>query len=166
MATKTKVSVDEGIDFAQYLDFSGVQSVADAFLQISVPTGVSPVNGFILNVLEIVFSIDVLQPPTGANPSLDVTVTRATKAAIPTFSDPDLIAKSRIAAVAGGALTAVGLLEMPFNVAFTGKQIVAAEDIFVQFDTAGFGAAHSVSGRIYYETVAMSKERILEILYG
>jgi len=49
---------------------------------------------------------------------------------------------------------------------FAGKQIIAAPNVFVGMTTAGFTSALTMTGRIYYETLQMKKQDILEILYG
>lgn len=168
MAAKSRVSIDDNISFTQYVSFSGVQSAANAFLQLAVNTNVAPNTEFILDVKEIVINLDSVSGSNSNAPSLFYSVTRATKAAIPNMTDPDLIARGSLLGVGGGAFTAIsnGIVETPFNVPFTGKQIIATPQVFIQFQSAGFAAAMNISGRVYYDQLNMSKDRILEILYG
>lgn len=168
MATKTRVSIDEGVNFSQFIAFNGVQSAADAFVQVEISTGVSPNNGFILDVEEVVISLDVVNQPGFSYASMDYCLTRASKVAIPALTDLDVIAKGKIFSFGAGTMvnSSAGMLESPINMTFTGKQIIASPSVYFQFDTNGFAAVNSFSGRIYYKQVPMAKDRILEVLYG
>jgi hypothetical protein len=168
MSAKSRVSIDDNVSFTQYLSFTGVQSAANAFLQVVVPTNVVPNSEFILDIKEIVVSIDAVPGSNSFAPQFAFSLTRASKAAIPNMTDPDIIAKGALLGVGGGAFTAGtnGIVEIPFNVPFTGKQIIATPNVYFQFLANGFAAAATISGRIYYDQLNMSKDRILEILYG
>jgi hypothetical protein len=168
MASKTRVSVDEGIEFSQYVSFAGTQSGANAFLQLTIPTNITPNGGVIWDIDEIVVMLDTVSGISTAAPIVDFCMTRATKAAMPSLNDKDVIARSKIASFGVGAPTVagVGVVEMPINLAYSGKQIIAATDVYLQMTTSGFSGAMSISGRIYFSTIAMAKDRILEVLYG
>lgn len=168
MAVKSRVSVDESLEFDQYLSFNGTQSAANSFLQITIPTKVSPNNGYILVVKEVIASVDTGSAINSFSTSLFYSLTRATKVAIPIFTDPDIIAKGSILGLGGGTFAAgtAGQVEQPINVPFVGKQIIASENVYFQFQTNGNAAVVAISGRIYYEQLNLPKDRILEILYG
>jgi len=168
MSSKTRVSVDDQVNFSQFIAFSGVQGSADAFVQVTVPTAVAPENGFVLELEEVIISLDVVSGINSYAPNIDYCLTRASKAAIPVMTDNDIIAKGRIVSFGVNTATAasVGLVESPINLQFTGRQIIAAQSVYFQFDSTGFAGATSFSGRIYYRQLAMPKDRILEVLYG
>jgi hypothetical protein len=168
MATKTRVSVDDSINYTEFLSFTGVQSAANAFLQIPIATPVSPSDGFILDVQVVDFNLDSINAISTFSPTIDFSLTRASKAAIPNLTDLDVIAKGKIISLGAGAAAtgSAGLVENPVNRSFTGKQVIAATTVYFQFQTTGFAGANTISGRIYYKQIPMSKDRILEILYG
>jgi len=168
MSSKTRVSVDSQVNFSQFLPFSGVQGAANAFIQVTIPTNVTPEGGYILELEEVVVSLDGISAVNTFAPTIDYTLTRASKAAIPVLTDLDIIAKGKVASLGAGALAAgsTGLFESPINLQFTGRQIIASTSVYFQFTSASFVTAMSFSGRIYYKQVPMAKDRILEVLYG
>lgn len=168
MAGKQRVSVDKQENFAQYIAFSGVQSAANAFLAITIPTNVTPSGGYVLELEEVQFNIDVGSSANSFSMDIQAALSRQTKAAMPALTDLDLLARSTYFGLGGGTFTAgaVSALEMPVVLQLTGKQIIAAPNVYFLFDTGGFGTAMTISGRIYYKQVNMTKDRILEVLYG
>lgn len=168
MGTKSRVSVDDQKNFSQFLSFSGVQSAANAFLQIAIATNVTPQQEQVLILQEVQIYIDVLTASNNFTPAFEYTLTRASKASLPSMTDVDLLGKGGFLGLGGGVFSAgnTGMIENPFNMPWVGKEIVATPNIYMQFKTAGLSAACSVSGRVYFDIQSMPKDRILEVLYG
>jgi hypothetical protein len=168
MAAKSRVTVDDQKSFSQFISFSGVQSAANAFLQVSIPTNVTPQQEQVLVLSEVVVAVDTVISVNQFNYKIDYSLTRATKLAVPTFADTDVLAKGSLVAAGGGAFTAgfVGQFEQPLNMPWVGKEIVASPSVFLQFQTTNMVGVLSISGRIYFDVVSMPKDQILEVLYG
>jgi hypothetical protein len=168
MASKTRVSIDEGVNFSQFIPFKLVQAAANTFIQLAIPTNVSPANGFVLELEEVVVNLDTVTGIATFAARMDYVLSRASKTAIPDMTDLDIIAKGRVVSLGAGAVVAgsIGLLESPVNMQFTGRQIIAAQTVYLGLETANFTGIVGISGRIYYRQLAMPKDRILEILYG
>lgn len=168
MATKARVSVDPQVAFDQYIAFSGAMSAANVFTQITIPTNIDPNNEFVIVVKEVQVSLDSQYVITAFQTIMDFSLTRASKSAVVTLLDPDVIAKWKLSTFGGGAFTA-GLsaaVENPVNMVYSGRQIIAGPNVYMGVSTTNLAGALTFSGRIYYETQTMKKADILEILYG
>lgn len=168
MATKTRVTVDQQVQFDQYISAACVMSAANTFTQITIPTGVSPDSEFILSVKEIQFAVEGSVPITAYQNWIGLTLTRNSKAALPNLTDADIIAVYRFTSLGAGTFAAAstGIIESPVNMAYSGKQIIAGPNVYLQMNTSGLTNALNGSIRIYYDTINMKKSDILEILYG
>lgn len=169
MAQFATVRNDDAGIFQQYLNFTATQGGVSAFVQTSISTGLTPDLGIIAVIDSIIFEVTTAIgiAVVGTSPDFEVTVTRATKAAIPDLSDADLLAKYKYKM---GNLAATGLplavMEGPVALVIPGKQIIVGPTVFVQLDTTGFTVVQTIVGRVNYHTEKMSKQSILEILYG
>lgn len=169
MSQFATVRNDDTSIFQQYFNFSCVQAGVSAFVQATIATGLTPDLGVIAVIDSVVFETSggLTISAAGTAPDLDLTVTRVSKAAIPLMSDADVLAKYRLKAQ---ALTTTGLAvitqEEPTAAVIMGKQIIVGPNVYVQLDTTGFSAVMTATGRINYHTEKMTKQAILEILYG
>lgn len=168
MPSKQRVSIDQQNKYDQWLNFSLTLSAANTFTQTTINTNVTPDNEFILVVKEIQFSLDVGFAITQATFQNHLSITRNSKAAMPSLADNDLIAFYKSTGYGAGvpANASAGIIEQPINMVFSGKQIIAQPQLYIQGNSVGISAPQAIVGRIYYETERMSKSDILEILYG
>lgn len=169
MAASTKVLVNDPGELSQWLSAQVIQGAANGFIQGSISTNVLPQNEQVLLVDDLMLVIET-DPLTvaGTGWSIDVAVTRATKASMPAYTDPDLVARWRMSVPAvGTSVTQMSApIEMPIELPFQGKQLIASSSLFFQFDTTGMSAALTATLRLYYKSQAMKKSDILDILYG
>lgn len=168
MASKTRVSVDNQIAFDQFLSAAAVQSAANTFTQVTIPTLVNPDDERILQIKEIQVLINGSVPINAFQAWIGLSLTRESKAALPDLTDNSLIARYQFTSLGGGSFAAgaAGVVESPINMAYSGKQIIAAPNVYLQINSSGLVNALNTSLRIYYESIKMSKADILEILYG
>lgn len=169
MTTYSLVRNDDNAIFQQYFNFTATQGSTSAFVQATIATGLTPDLGVVAVVDSIFFEFTAALTisAAGTSPDLDCTVTRASKAAIPLLSDADVIGKYRFNSL---AITTTGLtnptFECPVQLFVPGKQLIVGPNVYVQFDSTAFSNAITATGRINYHTEKMSKNAILEILYG
>lgn len=168
MPAKGRVSIDPQLQFDQYITAQCVMSAANTFTQITIPTNVTPDDEFIINVKEIQVLVNGSVPITAFQAWAGLCLTRATKAALPDLMDPDVIARYQLTCLGGGTFSAgaAAVVESPINMAYSGRQIIAAPNVFMQMNSSGLQNALNCTIRMYYDTVPMKKQDILEILYG
>lgn len=169
MAQKNRVTIDESREFIQYIPFTGTQSAANTFLEIAINTTVVPADEFILEIQEVQWEIaTTLLTTTAFTSAIQASLSRLSKAAPSTLLDADLLARDKVQQSGGGTFGAghCGVVDGPRNMVYSGKAIIAQPTVYFQYNSFGYSAAHAVVGRIYYKQVPMSKDKILEILYG
>lgn len=168
MPSKQRVSIDQQNKYDQWINFNLTLSAANVFTQATIATNVTPDNEFILVVKEIQLSIDVGFALSQTTFQQHISFARNSKVAMPSLADNDLIAFYKNVGIGAGTLTnaGIGFIEQPINMVYSGKQIIAQPNIYLQGNSVGLSQPLSVTGRIYYETEKMSKSQILEILYG
>lgn len=155
----------------EYVDFTATQGGADAFVQATVATGL-----LARGESEIIYAVQgaffevtpALLTAITAATDLNVSITRASKAASVPLSDNDLVAIHRAAwsshaANVNGAIQIMnGLIWMDI----AGAPLIAGDNFYVQVDSTNFAAALTVTGRMIVQPQKRTKAQILEALYG
>jgi len=153
----------------QYWSFTGVQSAANAFKEIEIPTGLTP-DGGLVAVIDQVSLVTTGSLVTGLADQ-QAALTRKTQAAMLTYDDAQIVAygqkKLELYETGGVIQSGSGISDDPWILDLPlGFTFVADSSVFLQFDSSGFFSAKTLYGRIRYTTQKMSKSDILDILYG
>lgn len=137
------------------------QGSADAFVQASMNTGLSASSntGYVIKQILMEFN-DTLT--SGGAPSRELALSRASKAAMPTLADDDVIFKSKVAA---RLATSGAYIEDIAKVYVPQYDIILIEDvIYWQFDSAATGVANTAIVRLVVEPVKVTTDERIAIL--
>ena len=157
---------------SEFIPFTLTQGGADAFVQATIPTGLLGTGDseMVYTIEAVIFNMDSnpLMAALAASIDLDLTITRASKAAIPPLTDNDLLAKFRYQS-SNVALNVNGRTDYQngqCDCPMVGANLIAGANIYIQMDSTNFAAAMTITGRMIVKTEKRKKSEILEILYG
>lgn len=147
----------------RYLYATLAQGSADAFVQATIPTGLSSLADFAYRVREILVEI----PPhslVAAN-LVEVALCHTSQAAMPDISNRALIYKMRYneGMVTSGAVHRPEMIKRA-QYAEDDNVLLITEDVFAQFDTASTGGTLTARMRIGYEVVRINELDRLTLL--
>lgn len=148
----------------RYLSGTLTQSVADAYVELGIATGIVPADGYALQIERIEWcgkDTDTAWQVATAQ-RLMLAISRDTKTAMPEFSDPDVLWKN---VIEFGVVTS-GAFERERS-----KTIIPPEGLFiveptvyVQMDSTSFGQVLDFDFRLYYSEVKLTEIEILRLL--
>lgn len=149
----------------RFLQITLTQGGADAFVESSVATEIIPADGegFLLTLVEVYFALSGLEQ-ISADSYLEWAVTRDTKAAMPLFSDTDVILVDGFA----NALTTSGevIIKGRYDWVPPPGTILVEPLIYAQLDSGGTGQANTCYMRLHYQAVKLTEVEILRLLNG
>jgi len=139
------------------------QGGADAFVEANVDTLLVPENGlaWLITYVELLF-LPGMFSGISADASVYWSMTRDTKAAVPSFGDPDSIWVDGF----DWTLTTSGSAIVPSTWRWTPPQgiIFVEPTIYFQLDSTATGATLNARVRIHYEEIKVSEVDILRML--
>lgn len=148
----------------RFRNIAVTQGSADAFVQGTETTGISPSMGiaWVLTRLEVFFPQSNALQNVSADFSVHWSLTRDSKTAVSDFSDADCMAAGGFY----GSLTTSGQIILPayYQYEFGSGLLVVEPEVYFQLDSAATGLTLSPGVRLHYEEVKVSEVEILRML--
>ncbi len=138
---------------------------ADAFVQVTDPTAISPSSkiAWLIKRIQVMFDLDILLENVSADFAVAWAVARSTDTAVPSLDDKDTL----YAGGFSGSLTTSGQILIPklheWDAPGEGLLMVSPQ-LFYTLDSTATGLALSADFRIWYEEVTLSELEILRLV--
>lgn len=164
MAAQTK-----GLDVEKQLawvGFSGVQSAANAFLEITIPTGVTPSGGYGLRVVDLELFARPGNLSAAGSSYLEFALCKESQASMPNYNNTDVLGQLIMYHTTTAAGVGLWAMDFPVELPLNGEILAVDTSLYLDVKSANMGAAVTVYGRMFYEQVALSELEILRILQG
>jgi len=147
-----------------YRNIRLLQGGADAFAEITEPTGISPASGFCWELIrvEVMIPNSVAIEAIAADFSISWALSRDTSAALADLSDADTIYAEGFAV----PLNTNGSAEVNRLWTYTPPPgtIVVSPNIYGTIDSTGTSLTLDIDMRVYYQEVKISEVEILRLL--
>lgn len=136
---------------ANFLLWTCTQGSADAFVQTQIPTGLSTLNNFAYRIRCVEWQGSVLP---GVDSNIVVSMSRRTKTATPSWTDPDTIFMHVESAelVTSGFVVQSGTRIWEPN----GEAYIVEDNVFCQLDSATTSASNFGSFRLSYDIIRIT----------
>lgn len=152
------------VPILQYRNIVVTQGGADAFVQVTEPTGIDADRGmgWMIDRVEVMFGNDIALQNVSADFSISWSLTRDSETAIVSLDEASAIFAGGIA----GSLTTSGQILLPRVHTWIAPQgiVVVNPNLYAQLDSDATGLTLSADFRIYYSSVKLSELEILRML--
>lgn len=151
----------QALNIQRWLDIQCVQGGADAFVQGTVATDIVPEDGLILKVTAVWFEIVTSMAGLAADAHLFWSLTRDTKTAVATLSDPDCFLADTFVL----ALTTSGAVAFSQVWRYPDQQgiYLVEPTLYGQLDSSSTSLTLTANFRVFYEEVRANEVDILRI---
>lgn len=151
-------------NIARFRNITLTQGGADAFVQATEATGISPSSGVVwmLRRAEIEFPQSVALQNVSADFAIHIALTRDPKAAMSDLNDSDTLMVEGFF----GSLTTSGQIVLPQTTVheFPDGILVVEPNLYAHLDSAATGLTLTAHLRLFYDEVKMSEVDILRQL--
>ena len=143
------------------------QGAADAFVQVSDATSISPSAkvAWLIKRIQVMFDLDVLLENVSADFAIAWAVARATDTTVPSLDDNDTLHADGIS----GSLTTSGQILIPKLYDWEAPSeglLMVSPTLYFTLDSTATGLTLSADFRIWYEEVTLSELEILRLISG
>lgn len=146
---------------------TATQGGADAFVQVSDPTSISPSAkiAWLIKRIQVMFDLDVTLEAVSADFAIAWAIARATDTTVPSLDDNDTLHADGIS----GSLTTSGQIVFPklydWDAPGDGLLMVSPT-LYYTLDSTATGLTLSADFRIWYEEVTLTELEILRLISG